>query len=192
MTPEPPLQLDDLLAMSQAERWAVMMRAHPIPSGSLDDTRYLGVDLSLPELANRLLWKTFEKTFHRDTRTGELRGWNVRVEQRGCEEPTRALRDRQGRAKTFGHYRLRSARGVRFPFGWEGADTLDYRRAGNAPLDPARLGYCPLVAVNEGDAELLLGWEVFKVGRLWLPLPDFWALRRQGPLTELVDPHRLW
>ena len=44
----------------------------------------------------------------------------------------------------------------------------------------------PLVAVNEGDMSLLLGWEVFKLGPLFVPLRDYWALRLEGPLEEVV------
>ena len=30
--------------------------------------------------------------------------------------------------------------------------------------------------------DLLLGWEVFKLGPLFIPLPDYWALRLEGPV----------
>lgn len=67
---------------------------------------------------------------------------------------------------------------------------LDYQVAGNAPWDLARFGYCPLVAVNPGSAELLLGWEVFRVGGVLLPLPDYWLLVREGPLDTVLPPPR--
>lgn len=167
-----------------------MASAHPVPTEALADTQYMGVDLSLPPIANALLWKTFRKTFHRDPTSGALRGWNVRVHQTGWEAPVRAMTDRHGKPRSFGHYVLRDARGERFPGGWQGRDFLDYSTAGNAWYDPAALGWCPLVAVNEGDASLLLGWEVFKVGGVLVPLPDFWALRLEGPLDEVVKPPR--
>jgi hypothetical protein len=182
------ITLDDLVRMKRADHEAILRAAHPIPREALGDSAYTGVDLSLPPLANRLLWKTFRKTFVRDPATGEIRGWNVRVEQTGWETPTVPLVDSRGKQRSFGHYRLRSARGEKFPRGWTGEDFLDYGSAGNAALDPARCGWCPLVAVNEGNADLLLGWEVFKVAGVFVPLPDFWALRREGPLDVVVDP----
>ena len=87
---------------------------------------------------------------------------------------------------TFGHYRPASATGIRWPGGWSGAHFLDYGHAGNPWWDLARLGRTPLVAVNEGSMELLLGWEVFQVGPVMLPLPLYWALQRQGPLEVVV------
>jgi len=75
-----------------------------------------------------------------------------------------------------------------FPRGWKGAHYLDYGFAGN-PFGE-NLGYTPLVAVNEGDMSLLLGWEVFKLGPLFVPLRDYWALRLEGPLEEVVPQPR--
>lgn len=184
------ITLDALRGMDNAALAEVVRSAHPIPAGALDDTQYLGIDLSLPALVHRVLWTTFRKTFHRDTASGVLRGWNVRLEQTGIEGPKRPMRDRKGRVLTFGHYHLRSAEGVRFPGGWRGADYLDYGVASNHPWDLARFGYCPIVAVNAGSAELLLGWEVFRVGGVFLPLPDYWVLVREGALDEVVPPPR--
>ncbi len=183
-----PITLDDLVQMKRADHEAILRAAHPIPRDELGDSAYTGVDLSLPPLATRLLWKTFRKTFVRDPDTGQIRGWNVRVEQTGWERATVPRVDSSGRQLTFGHYLLRSARAERFPRGWKGEDFLDYGTAGNAAFDPARLGWCPLVAVNEGSAELLLGWEVFKVGGMFVPLPDYWALRKEGPVGVVVEP----
>jgi hypothetical protein len=91
-------------------------------------------------------------------------------------------RNKKGEELAFGHYEMCSAKGKKFPKGWQGTDYLDYGIAGNAALDPAALGYCPIVAVNEGSTDLLLGWEVFKVGNLFVPLNDYWLLKREGPL----------
>lgn len=176
------LTLDDLLAMDNRRRREIMMQAHPIDLPALDNTTYRGIDLSLPPIMNQILWKTFRKTFYRDPPSGELRGWNVRMEQTGWDGPGQPKTDGQGRARTFGHYRVLSASGLKFPGGWAGAQYLDYITAGNPWFDPAGLGYCPLVAVNAGSSELLLGWEIFKLGPLFVPLPDFWALKREGPL----------
>jgi hypothetical protein len=176
--------LEDLLAMSSAELYAIVERAAPLDPDALADTTYTGIDLSMPALFHRLFWKFFRKTFHRDPESGRVRGWNVKVEQTGWETPPAPKRDRHGQPLSFGHYELRSATGLRFPRGWQGAHYLDYRVAGNRFSDfPARVGYCPLVSVNAGSSDLLLGWEVFNLGGLLLPLSDFWALKREGKLA---------
>ncbi|MCE7888359.1 MAG: hypothetical protein KJ015_05035 [Myxococcales bacterium] len=182
--------LEDLLSMSNAERFAIVERALPLDLEALADTTYTGVDLSMPALFHRLFWKSFRKTFHRDPVSGRLRGWNVKVEQTGWGSAPAPKRDRAGKPLTFGHYEVRSATGLRFPRGWKGEHYLDYRDAGNRFGDfPARTGYCPLVSVNPGRSDLLLGWEVFNLGGLLVPLNDFWALVREGPLrAEDVVP----
>jgi hypothetical protein len=177
------LTVDDLLRMSQAERLQIMMQAHPLNPDEVADHSYTGIDLSMPAWFHRLMWRSFRKTFHRDPVTGRLRGWNVKVEQVGWDTPPPPKRDRSGRALSFGHYELRSARGLSFPRGWQGGHYLEYRHAGNHALDfPANAGTCPLVAVNAGSSDLLLGWEIFTVAGLPIPLMDFWALKKEGPL----------
>ena len=183
-----PITLEDLLAMDRHGLHRVMREGHPVDREALAETQYLGVDLSLPGWARALLWWTFRKTFHRDGQTGALRGWNVKLEQRGLEGRGVPKRDRRGRAVTFGHYQLRDAAGIAFPWRWRGADFLDYGAVPDAFFDLARLGFTPLVAVNAGSNRLLLGWEVFRLGPLFLPLPLYWALRLEGPLEEVVPP----
>lgn len=180
------LTLEDLLGMDAGQLQAVMDRGHALEPEALAETQYLGVDLSMPRAGQWLLWQTFRKTFHHDAEEGELRGWNVRMEQTGVRGEAIPMRDRKGGLKHFGHYRVRSARGKQWPRDWKGANFLDYGTAGNPAWDLARFGYTPLVAVNEGSMDLLLGWEVFKVGRLFLPVPLYWALELQGPLEEVV------
>jgi len=183
---ESKITLEHLLNMSNQERRQVIFTAHPIDVDALEDTMYRGVDLSLPPLMNRILWKTFRKTFTRDPETGQMRGWNVRMEQTGWEGPGKPMTDKKGKPITFGHYRVKSARGIKFPGGWSGEHFLDYTVAGNPWYDPASLGYTPLAAVNKGSNDLLLGWEIFKMGPIFVPLPDYWALKLEGPLDEVV------
>ena len=180
------LTLRDLMGMNRHQHHEVLRRAHPLDTDELAETQYLGVDLSLPGFMRKLLWHTFRKCFHRDPETGVLRGWNVRMEQNGVDGPAVAMTTRSGEQKTFGHYQVRSAVGLKFPKGWRGPHYLDYGVAGNLALDMGKLGYTPLIAVNEGSMDLLLGWEVFKIGPLQLPLPLYWALKRHGPLERVV------
>lgn len=189
MTENRNLTVDDLLAMKRPQLHAIMMKANPIDLDALDNTMYLGVDLSLPPVMNKILWKTFRKTFYRDPATNELRGWNVRMEQTGWHGPGVPMLKKGGQI-AFGHYKVLSAEGRRFPGGWKGKDFLHYGVAGNTMFDVARLGYCPLVAVNEGKSDLLIGWEVFKLGSVFVPLPDYWALKKEGPLDKVVPVPR--
>lgn len=184
------LSLDDLLEMDSDALHEVMERGHGLDTSAMADTQYLGADLSLPPLLTKLMWKTFRKTFHKDPATGDLRGWNVRMEQTGVQGPRVPMTDKRGRPLTFGHYHVKSAAGVRFPRGWRGQHFLDYGAGGNPFLDFARLGYTPLVAVNEGSSDLLLGWEVFKIGPAFLPMKLYWALQKDGALEEVVTPPR--
>lgn len=182
------MTLSDLMAMDRHELHQVMLAGHPLDPEVLAGRMYLGVDLSLPEVGRKLLWHTFRKTFHRDG--GTVRGWNVRMEQHGVEGPRIPLTDRRGRAVTFGHYIIGSAEDLEFPWGWRGTHLLDYGAGRNKRRDLARLGCTPLVAVNEGSQDLLLGWEVFRIGPRFLPLPLYWALQLEGELDEVVEPPR--
>jgi hypothetical protein len=181
------ITLDDLLTMGNRQVAEVFFRGSPIAPGSLDNTQYLGIDLSLPPFMNKILWKTFRKTFYRDPKTGVLRGWNVRMEQTGWEKPGTPMM-KNGKPVTFGHYHLLPAKGKKFPKNWQGADYLDYAVAGNPVYDPARYTYSPLVAVNAGSSALLLGWEVFRVAGMPLAIPDFWALKREGAIENVIPP----
>ena len=180
------LNLAELRAMSRAELHGVMCRGHALDLEALSSASYRGIDLSLPRWMHRLLWETFVKEFVRDEGMGHVRGWNVRIEQTGVEGEIRPMRTRDGRRRTFGHYVVRANDGRRFPQGWQGAHYLDYRCAGNTLFDPARPATAPLIAVNAGDMDLLLGWEIFNVGPLQIPIPDYWALVRLGPAAERV------
>jgi hypothetical protein len=182
------IELNDLLGMSRKQVAEVFWKGHPIDTGKLDHTQYLGIDLGMPAWFHKYFWKTFRKTFYRDPSTGVLRGWNVRLEQTGWQGETIPMKNKKGDELAFGHYHVLSAEGRRFPKGWKGSHYLDYGVAGNSAMDMARLGYCPLVAVNEGSTELLLGWEVFKAGPAFIPLPDHWVLKYDGPLRVVQDP----
>jgi len=76
-----------------ASLWSLhraLRAGHPIDEHALDDAEYQGISVGLPKFVERFTWKTFTKTFHRDPATGELRGWNVRMEQTGStDRPSR-------------------------------------------------------------------------------------------------------
>lgn len=180
------ITLRDLLGMNGRELHRVMMEGHALDRDAVAGGRYKGIDLSLPPWVNAILWKTFLKEFVRDEASGDVRGWNVRLEQTGVEGPIVPMRRRDGGRITFGHYRVRDATQKRFPWGWKGADCLDYGDAGNTFADVARFTCSPLVAVNAGRHDLLLGWEVIHLAGALIPLRDYWALVRCGEVDEVV------
>lgn len=180
------LTLEDLMAMDAQALHEVLLRGYPLEPEKLAGKAYLGVDLSLPDIARKILWHTFRKTFTKDESTGEIRGWNVRMEQHGIDGPRIPMRNRRGQAISFGHYIVRERNGIEFPQDYRGDHYLDYGTVGNPFFDLARLGFTPLVAVNEGSQDLLLGWEVFRVAGKFVPMPLYWALRIEGSLDEIV------
>lgn len=182
------IELEEMVNMKPAQVAEVFRNGYPIKTEDLPNTQYLGIDLTGPGWFHKFFWKTFRKTFYKDPETGVLRGWNVKLEQTGWQNRTIAKKDSKGNELAFGHYHVCSAKGKKFPHGWQGADYLDYGIAGNAFFDVAQLGYCPIVAVNEGSTELLLGWEVFKIGGLFIPLSDYWLLKRDGALQVVQQP----
>ncbi|MCA9546058.1 MAG: hypothetical protein KC613_16755 [Myxococcales bacterium] len=182
--------LADLMAMDRKALHATLCAGHPVDPQALAEQQCLGVAL-MPRVLQRLLWTTFRKTFTADGMPeGQLRGWNVCMQQTGVDGPRQPRLDRQGRPVTFGHYVLTPADGLRFPGGWTGGWYLDYGAGRNPRWDPAGLGATPLVAVNPEDPSLLLGWEVFRLGPAWLPLPLYYALQLDGPLAQVVPPPR--
>lgn len=183
-----PIELEDLMTMSGKALHAIMQTGRPLDLDSMAGQNYLGTDLSMPRIGQKILWQTFRKTFVRDEVHGDVRGWNVRMEQHGIDGPRVPIRNKNGDPKTFAHYRVRSAEGLRFPKGWKGAHYFDYTIAGNGPVD--RWGFTPVVAVNEGNSDLLLGWEVFKFGRFFVAPPLYWAIKADGPVDHVVDPPR--
>lgn len=160
------MTVEPWLDKSQRQLRAALAAGHPVEPTELDDSRYLGISLGLPGFVDALFWKTFEKTFHRDTATGELRGWNVRLQQTGWDgEPV--PKEKRGVPVTFGHYRVR-AEPERL--------VLDYGVMGD-----------PLVALEADRVDWLLGATFLNLGA-WQPLtPSFFLLRRIGPLEHVPE-----
>lgn len=162
-------------------------RGHPIDPSALDDTEYRGVSLGLPAWMERLTWKKFRKTFHRDPVTGRLRGWNVRLVQNGLDAEDEPMRRRDGTPISFGHYEVISSEGLRVPKGSQGL-IIDYGRGGNGALATVNLVRDPLVALNEGSVDLLLGWSYVDLGFATFGTPSYFTLERPRPLASVVEP----
>ncbi len=179
------LSAGDLWGMSRVELGGVLAAGHAIDPTALDDTAYRGVSLGLPAWVERLSWKTFQKVFHRDA--GRLRGWNVRLEQTGLDGESTPM-VRRGKPFTFGHFEVVALDGYRTARTVGGGLMIDYGRGGNRRFDPIGRLRDPIVAVNSGSAELLLGWSYLDLGAFRLGTPSFFSLELEGPLTHRADP----
>ena len=171
------MNTETLWAMSSKELKAQLASGHAIDPEVLNDTEYRGVSLGLPAWVERLTWKTFMKTFHRDPATGRLRGWNVKLEQDGLDAGPRA-KVKKGQPLTFGHYEVVPGQG-------RPGLLIHYGLGKNSALDPARLLRDPIVAIHAGSAELLLGWSYLDLG-FAVPTPSYFTLERVGPLSHVV------
>jgi hypothetical protein len=178
---------DQLLAFDRDQLREVMNRGHAVDAGAIEGMAYQGVSLGLPRLFEELSWKKFQKAFHRDPSTGALRGWNVRLEQNGLDEP--CVPKMKGDAPfTFGHFEVipveETPAGLRD--GFRGS-MIDYGRGENG-ADITSVLRDPLVAVNEGDPSLLLGYSIVKLGPAKIPTPTYFLLERPEPVTNVAFP----
>jgi hypothetical protein len=174
--------LSELLRLSGRDLMERLRGGHPVDPAAIADREYRGVSLGLPKFVERLTWKTFKKVFCRDD--DGIRGWNVRMEQNGLDGPWHP-KTRRGVPVTFGHFAVSDARD-RTPPGCDRGLLLDYG-LGGGPLGLLR---DPIVALEEGSAELLLGWSYLAMGRRHLGTPSFFALLADGPLSHRVASPR--
>lgn len=181
------LTLDDLVAMDAAALDRTMKNGHPIDEAVIAEREYDGVSLNLPALVERMTWTKFCKVFHRDE-DGTLRGWNCKVDQTPLTEPWVLTRGNDGQPITYGHYRVVPCDGYRMPRPYDGGLMLDYGLGGNPRTDPTGAVRDPIVAVNEGDSTLLLGWSYVDAKIAKVGTPSFFALRRGVALSHVVPP----
>jgi hypothetical protein len=177
----------DFLALDRAQLAAALAQGHAIESDALANRVYRGVSLGLPAFVDRLAWKTFAKVFLRDRERRLLRGWNLRLAQTGLEGPLVPLQKR-GQDFHFGHFHVEPAAGYAMPRPLPQALVLDYGRGGNPRFDPTSAVRDPIVAVNEGSAELLLGWTYLDLGALRLGTPSYFTLEAVGPIETSFEP----
>lgn len=181
------MRVTDLLNLDRASLADLLRRGHPIDPRALDDTEYRGVSLGIPGIVESLTWKTFKKVFHRDAETGRLRGWNVRMEQHGLDGPWRPMMKR-GQPLTFGHFVVVEPQAGEVPAGCDRGLLIDYGRGGNRRFDPVSRLRDPIVALEAGSAELLLGWSYLQIGARKVGTPSFFCLSRDVPLSHRAAP----
>ncbi|MEW6271474.1 MAG: hypothetical protein AB1689_19505 [Thermodesulfobacteriota bacterium] len=176
---------DELLDADHRTLRALLAGGHPIDPDALAGWQYRGTSLGMPAIVDRLAWKTFVKAFHRDAGAPFVRGWNLRIRQTGLRGPIEPL-VRNGRPFSFGHFRVVEPRGYRGPRGADRGLLLDYGLGGNGALDPTSRLRDPVVALEAGSAELLLGWSYLDLGLVNVPTPSFFTLERCAPVGEPV------
>ncbi len=169
----------------------LLARGAPVDPAALAGWTYRGTSLGLPGFVDRLAWKTFAKVFRRDPGADGVRGWNVRVRQGTPPGALEPLRDRAGRPRTFGHYRVVPLPPAReLPLACPAGVLLDYGQGGNGRLDPVAALRDPLVALVPGDPRLLLGCSLVRLlGRTWRT-PSYFLLERHAPLDHEAWPPR--
>lgn len=160
-----------------------IVHGHPVDPDDLAGWAYRGTSLALPRLAERLTWKTFQKTFWREPGTGRLLGWNVRLEQDGVDAPSRPRR-RKGAPVTEWHYEVIPPAGVPTPTGFDRGLIIDYGR-GRVPDLRMRAIKDPLVALTPGSADELIGVSYLVVAGRCVELPSYFTLERDHRITEV-------
>lgn len=173
---------EEVLVASTRELRERIVRGHPVDPAELEGWAYRGTSLGLPRFVEKLTWKTFQKTFWRDPLTGRLLGWNVRLEQRGVGAPSVPLL-RDGKPVTEWHYEVLSPRGIPTPPGFDRGLLIDYSRGQNPLLEPTRLGKDPLVALEPGNSDALLGVTYLVLAGRCVETPTYFLLEREHPLT---------
>jgi hypothetical protein len=160
----------DVAAMPRAELEARIARGEAPAPEDLAGSIFFGVSLGLAPIVERLTWKTFAKAFVR-AEGAEVEGVNVRVEQRGVEGPLVLRRRRDGSPLTFGPFLVRAS---------SGSLVLDY--GARAPWgSPLALCRDPLVAVNAGSRDLLLGTTRLALFGREKATASYFTLERRGP-----------
>lgn len=177
----------ELRSASTRELRARLTSGHPVDAAAIEGWTYRGTSLGLPSILERLTWKTFQKTFWRAPASGRLLGWNVRLEQDGVDAPSRP-RLRGGQPVTEWHYEVVEPRAVPAPPGFDRGLIIDYARGSNPP-GPIRMVKDPLVALEAGRADVLLGVSYLCVAGRCVETPTYFTLEREAPIDHVPYEH---
>lgn len=156
----------------------ILASGHRIEPDALAGFEFHGVSLAQPTWVTKLTWLKFIKAFASDDNHRTLRGWNVRAEQNELDAPwTPQLVN--GSPRSFGHFAVID----------EGSRLmLDYGQGARGRLDPLRFARDPLVAVNRGSSDLLLGVTELALWRQRIPTQTFFSLERGQAITRIAQP----
>lgn len=178
--------VESLRAASRKELRARIAAGDPVDPSALEGWAYRGESLGLPRVVERLSWKTFQKTFYREPVSGRLLGWNVRLHQDGVGAPSRPLL-RRGVPVTTWHYEVVPPGDLRTPRGFDRGLVIDYSRGANPRFDPICFSKDPLVAVERGNAEVLLGVTWVSLGPLRVETPTYFVLEREQRIDHVPE-----
>ena len=160
-----------------------LLAGHPVDPAALEGWAFRGTALGLPGFVERVSWKTFQKTFWREPASGRLLGWNVRLHQDGVDAPSRAI-ERRGEPWCTWFYEVVDG-GVPAPAGFDRGLFVDYARGPNPRLDPIRWVKDPLVALEPGNADALLGVSYAVVGGRCVTTPTWFTLERDHRIEHV-------
>ena len=159
---------------------------HRVDPKAIEGFAYRGTSLGLPGFVEKLTWKTFQKTFHRDEATGRLVGWNVRLHQDGLDAKSRPL-TKDGRPVCVWNYEVIEPVGVPMPRGFDRGLIIDYSRAKNPTFDTIRLMKDPLVSLSPDHCDELIGVSYAVIGGVCIETPTYFTLEREHPI-DYVPP----
>ncbi|APR80504.1 Hypothetical protein A7982_05851 [Minicystis rosea] len=158
-----------------------IVTGHAVDPKAIEGWAYRGTSLGLPGIIEKLTWKTFQKTFYRDPATNRLLGWNVRLEQDGIDAPSRP-KLAGGKPICVWHYEVVSPDGVPMPRGFDRGLVIDYGRADNPALASVNWMKDPLVALEPGNYDALLGVSYAVIGGRCIETPTYFTLERDQPI----------
>jgi hypothetical protein len=164
-----------------------IVEGHPVDPAALEGYAFRGTSLGLPTFVERVTWKTFQKTFYRHPPTGKLVGWNVRLAQDGLDAPSRPKR-RRGEPVVEWPYEVTGTDGVPMPSGFDRGLVIDYGRAPNPPWQ--RLVKDPLVALEAGSADALIGVSYVVIGGRCIETPTYFTLERDHRIDWIPEWYR--
>ena len=137
----------------------------------------------------RRLRRTDGRAGEEGGKTGGLRGSNVAVTDNSLAEDWIDAK-RNNLPVTYWHYVVVQASGHPLPGPYEKGLLIHYGWGGNSRLSTMRPIRDPLLAVNAGSNELLLGYSYLDFGFVRLDTPTFFCLSRGGHLNyEVPSPH---
>jgi len=175
-----------LRGASRRELRRLLAEGHRVDPAALEGWAYRGTVLGLPRLLERATWQTFQKTFYRQPETRRLVGWNVRLHQDGPGAPSRPLTT-NGVPVTTWPYEVVEPTGASLAPAFDRGLVIDYGPFAGA-VDPMRLVKDPLVALEPGNADTLLGVSLVSLNGTWLETPTYFVLEREHPVTFVPPP----
>ena len=167
-----------------------MQNGHDIDIRNLQGFEYRGTSLGLAPWVEKLSWKTFKKTFLYDKKLNITRGFNIRMTQTGSLDDYEPV-IKNGLPLTFGHYTVEPFGNYRLPLTIEHGLLINYGSGLNSRLDFTARLKDPIVAIEKGNDDFLLGWSYLDLGFARFKTPSFFCLEKDGPISYVAEPARV-